>query len=155
MTEPNSNGLNHFIPAEPLELDWTIHSKPNRTTKSEPEHRHWTDGTEPNSPDSPPPRPCPLLLCRMKNGLARSDTHRAPANRTSSGSIHISARFCSAGTRPDGFWVPMLFSGEESDDFTSLPGLTRQATPSSRCASTRHHNYASCRNLDFKVEIKD
>lgn len=55
--------------------------------------------TEPNLPDSPPPRPCPLLLCRTKNGLARSETHRAPANRTSSGSIHMSARCADPKTR--------------------------------------------------------
>lgn len=43
-----------------------------------------------DSPERPPPRPWPRLLCRMKNGLARSDTHSAPASRTSSGWIHMS-----------------------------------------------------------------
>lgn len=111
-----------------------------------------------NSPDSPPPRPCPLLLCKMKNGLARSDTHSAPASSTSSGWIHISGRSLLTDRwrktgREDRDSAAAPSNSEkhrgdvdvfaQSGDCTSLPGLTPRARPLGRLrrcvANQRRH----------------
>lgn len=104
-----------------------------------------------NSPERPPPRPCPRLLCKMKNGLARSDTHSAPASSTSSGWIHISGRSLLTVRRDPSARRKLrdvFFS--QSADCTSLPGLRSERAPEVCCVIASHKSSKS--SSIFKIQ---
>lgn len=104
-----------------------------------------------HSPERPPPRPCPRLLCKMKNGLARSDTHSAPASNTSSGWIHISVRSLLTVRRDPstrGKLRDVVFA--QSADCTSLPGLRSEHAPEGCCVIASHKSRSS--SSTFKIQ---